>query len=99
MVGDRDTVRVAPDVIHHLLGSVKGRLGVDDPFDLANTIEMPAEDLGISVDCPRSVAGRRTKAPEVQGRDQTARQTRPMPCASTTDQNRIILFPSGADLV
>ena len=47
MVGNRDTVRVAPDVIHHLLGSGEGRLGVDDPFEVANTIEMLMEGLGI----------------------------------------------------
>lgn len=48
MVGNRHSVRVAPDVVHHLLGSREGRLGVDDPFDIAHTIEMPAENLGIS---------------------------------------------------
>lgn len=48
MVGNRDAVRVASDVIDHLLGSGEGRLGVDDPSDRANTVEMPAEDLGIS---------------------------------------------------
>ena len=47
MVGNRDTVRVAPDVIHHLLGSGEGRLGVDDPFEVANTIEMLMEGLAI----------------------------------------------------
>jgi hypothetical protein len=47
MVGNSDTVRVAPDVIHHLLGSREGRLGVDDPFDIADTIEVAAEDPGI----------------------------------------------------
>jgi hypothetical protein len=48
MVGNRHPVSVAPDVVHHLLGSGEGRLGVDDPFDFANTIEMAAENLGIS---------------------------------------------------
>jgi len=35
MIGNRDPVRVAADVVHHLLGSGKGRLGVDDPFRIA----------------------------------------------------------------
>src|SRR5215471_12391288 len=47
MIGNRHPVRVTPDVVHHLLGSGERRLGVDDPFDIANTIEMPAENLGI----------------------------------------------------
>lgn len=48
MVGNRHPVRVAPDVFHHLLGSGEGRLGVDDPFDFANTMEVLPENLGIS---------------------------------------------------
>src|SRR5664280_1307025 len=48
MVGNRDTVRVATHVVHHLLGSGEGRLCVDDPFHVAHWIEMPAENLRIS---------------------------------------------------
>jgi len=48
MIGNRDAVRVAADVVHHLLGSGEGRLGVDDPFHVAHRIEMPAENLRIS---------------------------------------------------
>ncbi len=47
MVGNRHPLCVAPDVVHYLLGSGERRLGVDDPFDITNTIEMPAENLGI----------------------------------------------------
>ena len=47
MIGNGDSMRVAADVVHHLLGSGEGRFRVDDPFDIANTIEMPAENLGI----------------------------------------------------
>jgi hypothetical protein len=48
MIGNRDPVRVAADVVHHLLGSGEGRFGVDDPFQVAHRIEMPAENLWIS---------------------------------------------------
>ena len=48
MIGNRDPVRVAADVVHHLLGSGEGRLGVDDPFHVAHRIEMAAENLRIS---------------------------------------------------
>ena len=48
MIGNRDPVRVAADVIHHLLGSGERRFGVDDPFHIAYGIEMPAENLRIS---------------------------------------------------
>src|SRR6266699_3254539 len=39
MIGNRDPVGVAADVVHHLLGSSEGRLGVDDPFHAADRIE------------------------------------------------------------
>jgi hypothetical protein len=45
MIGNRDPVRVAADVVHHLLGSGEGRLGVDDPLRVAHRIEMTAETL------------------------------------------------------
>ncbi len=48
MIGNRDPVCVATDVIHHLLGSGERRFGVDDPFQVAHRIEMPAEHLWIS---------------------------------------------------
>jgi hypothetical protein len=38
-------VRVAADVIHHLLGSGERRFGVDDPFHIAHGIEKPEENL------------------------------------------------------
>ena len=61
MIGNRDPVRVAADVVHHLLGSGKGRLGVDDPFRIAQRIEMTAENLRIS----KSLEGR--EEPEFAG--------------------------------
>lgn len=45
MIGNRDPVRVAADVIHHLLGSGERRFGVDDPFHIAHGIEKPEENL------------------------------------------------------
>ena len=48
MIGNRDPVRVAGDVLHHLLRSGERRLGVDDPFQAAHRIEMLAENLWIS---------------------------------------------------
>ena len=48
MIGNRDPVGVAADVVHHLLGAGEGRLGVDDPFHIAHGIEMPAENLRVS---------------------------------------------------
>src|SRR5713101_930363 len=48
MIGNRDPVRVAAEVIHHLLGSGERRFGVDDPFHIAHGIEMPEETLRIS---------------------------------------------------
>ena len=48
MIGNCDPVGVAADVVHHLLGASEGRLGVDDPFRMAQRIEMPAENLRIS---------------------------------------------------
>ena len=35
MVGNRHPMCVAPDVVHHLLGSCERPLGVDHPFGLA----------------------------------------------------------------
>ena len=48
MIGNRDPVGVAADVVHHLLGPGEGCLGVDDPFHIAHGIEMPAENLRVS---------------------------------------------------
>jgi len=46
MIGNRDRVRVAADVVHHLLRSGERGLGVDHPFQFAQRIEMPAETCG-----------------------------------------------------
>lgn len=48
MIGNRDPVGVAADVVHHLLGAGEGRLGVDDPFHIAHGIDMPAENLRVT---------------------------------------------------
>ena len=48
MIGNRDPVGVAADVVYHLLGPGEGRLGVDDPFHMAHGIEMSAENLRVS---------------------------------------------------
>jgi hypothetical protein len=48
MIGNRDPVGVAADIVHHLLGSGERRFGVDDPFHMAHGIEMPAEYLRVS---------------------------------------------------
>ena len=48
MVGDSDPMRVAADVVHHLLWSGEGRLGVNDPFHISHRIEITAESLRIS---------------------------------------------------
>jgi hypothetical protein len=48
MIGNRDSVGVAADVLDHLLGSGERRFGVDDPFHIAHGIEMPKENLRVS---------------------------------------------------
>jgi hypothetical protein len=48
MIGNRDPVGVAADVVHHSLGASEGRLGINDPFHITHRIEMPAENLRIS---------------------------------------------------
>ena len=48
MIGNRDPVSVAAEVVHHLLRSSERRLGVDDPFGVAHRIEMPAENPWLS---------------------------------------------------
>jgi hypothetical protein len=47
MVGDGDSVRVTVDGVHHLLSSVEGWLGVDNPFQVSHQIEMTGESLRI----------------------------------------------------
>ena len=47
MVGNRDSVGVAAQVVHHLLRSGEGRFGVNDPFQVVQRIEITAESLGI----------------------------------------------------
>ena len=48
VVGNRDPVGVAAQVVHHLLGSGEGRFGVDDPFHVVQRIEITAESPGTS---------------------------------------------------
>src|SRR5215469_7827291 len=54
MIGDGHSVRVAADVIHHLLWSGEGGLSVDDPVHVSHRIEMTAESLRISQGLERS---------------------------------------------
>ena len=42
-VGDRDPMGVAPEISENLLGASERPLGVDDPFDLAQHVEMADE--------------------------------------------------------
>ena len=46
-VGDGDAVRVAAEIGQHLFGAAEGRLGVDDPFDLAAVGQMRAKAGGL----------------------------------------------------
>jgi len=47
IVRDSHTVCVAADVIHHLLWSGEGRLGVDNPVHVSYRIQMLAESQRI----------------------------------------------------
>ena len=47
MIGDGDPVRVAADIVHHLLWSGEGRFSVDDPFQVSHWVQMTAESLRI----------------------------------------------------
>jgi hypothetical protein len=49
MVGDGDAVGVPREVIHDGVGSGKGRLSIDDPFELTAPIEEIPKDLGLPV--------------------------------------------------
>ena len=42
-VGDRDAMGVAPEIGQNLLWPGEGTLGIDDPFDLAEGVQMAAE--------------------------------------------------------
>ena len=48
MIGDGHPVRVAADVVHHLLWSGEGRFSVDDPFQVSHRIQMAVESLRVS---------------------------------------------------
>src|SRR5437879_7985043 len=48
MIGDGHPVRVAADVIHHLLWSGEGRFSVDNPFRVSHRIQVAVESLPIS---------------------------------------------------
>ncbi len=47
MIRNGDSVRVAADILHHLLWPGERRLGVDDPFRVSHQIEMTRESLRI----------------------------------------------------
>src|SRR5207302_5447418 len=54
MIGDGHPVRVAADVVHHLLWSSEGWFSVDDPFQVAHRIQMTLESLRVSQGLQRS---------------------------------------------
>ena len=47
MIGDGDPVRVAADVIHHLLWSGEGRFSVNNPFQISHWLQMTVESLRV----------------------------------------------------
>jgi hypothetical protein len=47
MIGNGDPVRVAADIVHHLLWLGERWLGVDDPFQISHQIKMMGESLSI----------------------------------------------------
>jgi hypothetical protein len=47
MIANGHPVRVAADIVHHLLWSGERWLGVDDPFHVSRQIEMTGESLRI----------------------------------------------------
>jgi alpha/beta superfamily hydrolase len=42
-VGDRDTMRIAPQIMQHLLGPTEGTFGINDPIDVAQRLKMARE--------------------------------------------------------
>jgi hypothetical protein len=48
MIGNRDPVGVAAQIVEYLVGSPKGRLGVDHPFCRAERSEIRREPLRVS---------------------------------------------------
>jgi hypothetical protein len=47
MIGNGHPVRVAADIVHHLLWPGERWFGVDDPFHVSHWIEITGESLGI----------------------------------------------------
>jgi hypothetical protein len=47
VIGNGYPMRVAADIVHHLLWPGKRRLGVDDPFHVSHQVEMMDESLPI----------------------------------------------------
>src|ERR1700722_13239788 len=48
IIRDGDTMGIAADVIEDLLGSGKGRLGIDDPFLLSQRFEISSEGMALT---------------------------------------------------
>lgn len=42
-VGDRDTMRIAPQIMQYLLGPTEGALGINNPIDVAQRLKMASE--------------------------------------------------------
>ena len=47
MVGDGDAMRIAAEILQHILGSTKGWLGVNDPVFAEQGTEPGRESLGL----------------------------------------------------
>ena len=61
MIGKGHPVRVAADIVHHLLWPGERWLGVDDPFHISYQIEMAVESLRI-LECLK-----RSEEPQLAG--------------------------------
>jgi len=48
MVGDGDAVRIAGEIVHNMLGTAEGWLGIDDPVLVEELSEKPAKAMWLS---------------------------------------------------
>jgi hypothetical protein len=51
MIGDGDAVRVAAEILEHVLGSAEGQFGVDDPIFAEERTQPGSEELGMGERC------------------------------------------------
>lgn len=47
VVGDRDAVRVAAEIVEHLLRTAERLLGIDDPFAMTRTRQIAGKFAGL----------------------------------------------------